>query len=362
MVRSATASFMGEGQIFGNGFHETMETERTLNHLDSVIAALKTEPAVEQYSVRTLSFAMISSPANVASVSLAGIQPDQEVHLSQIDDGITKGSFFGDGNPRALVIGTELAEILKVGLGDRVVVTAARVHSDDLSQEMFRVTGIFHLGMDEIDRGMIFAHLDKVQTMLNLPGQAHVIALKFTDMQKGQDKSWSFWDRYSEKGNIARGWTELMPQLEAVLKVSDFSTVLMAFILFGVVALGIINTLFMSIHERIFEFGVLRAVGTRSYYVASLVLFEAGALALLSIGFGLMLGFVITGITSQVGIDYTGIQFAGVTFRQLLYPVLAVNQFTVYPFWVFVFTIIVGCYPAIHTARMAPADALQKTF
>jgi ABC-type antimicrobial peptide transport system permease subunit len=117
----------------------------------------------------------------------------------------------------------------------------------------------------------------------------------------------------------------------------------------------------MSLHERIFEFGVLRAVGTRPLGIAQLIIFEAGALAVLSIGLGIIMGFLITFITSKVGIDYTGIEFAGMTFRELLYPVLKIRQFLFYPFWVFVFTEIAGIYPAAYAAKMAPADAMRKS-
>jgi ABC-type antimicrobial peptide transport system permease subunit len=149
--------------------------------------------------------------------------------------------------------------------------------------------------------------------------------------------------------------------MEAVFELTQFSTLLTGLILFGVVALGIINTLFMSIHERMFEFGVLRAVGTRPFSVARLIFFEAASLAIVSIILGNILGFIITYIMSVVGIDYTGIEFSGVTFRELLYPELKWFQFVKYPFWVFVFTIFTGIYPAIYAAKMSPAESLRKS-
>jgi ABC-type lipoprotein release transport system permease subunit len=362
MIHSATASFMGEGQIYRQGFKETRESDLTLNNSDDVINRLEDEEKVAAFAERTISFAMISSPANVSSVSLVGINPKREPSLSQVDDALIKGAFFTENNPRNCLIGSKLADILKVELGDRIVLTVAQVHTDDLSQEMFRISGIFHFNIDEMDRGMAFIRLEKAQEMLNLQDQVHVIALKFTDMELGQKENWDFWQQYSQNQNLARGWTELMPELHAALQLTDFSTLITAAILFGVVALGIINTLFMSIHERMFEFGVLRAVGTRPFGVAALIIFEAGALAVLSILFGELLGFGLTYAISVVGIDYTGIEFAGVTFRELLYPVLQVDQFIIYPFWVFVFTVVIGVYPAIYAARLSPADALRKTF
>ena len=152
-----------------------------------------------------------------------------------------------------------------------------------------------------------------------------------------------------------------MPQLEAALKMTDFSTYLIAMILFGVVALGIVNTLFMSLHERMFEFGVLRAVGTRPFVTGQMILYEAASLAVLSIGLGALMGFVLTFIVSKTGIDYSGIEFAGVTFQELLFPVFSWQQYFRYPVWVFVFTIVTAVYPAVYAARLSPAKAMRRS-
>ena len=136
----------------------------------------------------------------------------------------------------------------------------------------------------------------------------------------------------------------------------------MGAILFGVVIFGIINTLFMSLYERMFEFGVLRAVGTRPFGMARVILFEAGALAIVSIGLGAILGFLLTALLAHTGIDYTGIEMMGVTMQEFIRPVMTVEQFIIYPIWVFVFTIIAGLYPARYVAKMLPVDAMRRSF
>ena len=362
MVKTATASFLGDGQIHREGFRDTQAVEMTMNQLNEVIDALSQEAIVQQFTPRTFAFGMITSSANVSAISLVGVQPPTERFLSQIDDAIIEGAYFEGDNNRDIVIGAKLAELLEVTLGNRVVVTVAQSESGDLSQEMFRISGIYHLGGDAMSGGMAFVRLGKAQEMLAIGSGIHEIAIKFTDTRYGQDKNLPFWERYSQHGNKALGWTEILPQLQAVFEMSKYSKYIMGVILFGVIVFGIINTLFMSLYERMFEFGVLRAVGTRSFGMARLILFEAGALAIVSIVLGALLGFGLTWIFTRVGIDYTGIEMMGVTIQELIYPVMTIKPFILYPICVFIFTIITGLYPARYAAKIAPATAMRRSF
>ncbi len=361
MIRSATASFMGDAQIHAEGFRQTQMVDKTINKYEQLKTELDEEGIIQYWAPRVTNFAMINSAADVSSINLVGVEPDREKHLSQVDDSLIKGDFFKGDNERDIVIGRELAVTLDVELGDRVVVTVAQAGTGDLSQEMFWISGIFRMHIKEMDSTMVFIRITKAQELFGLGDNIHEIALRFPDPGYGQNQQLNLWDKYSQYENVAEGWTEIIPQMKAALELSDFSTYFVAIILFGVVAIGIINTLFMSLHERMFEFGVLRAVGTKPLGLFRLIVFEAASLAVLSIVIGLILGFVLTYVTSRIGIDYTGIEFAGVTFRDLLYPVIKVSQFIEYPIWVFVFTIIAGIYPAVHAARMNPAKAMRRS-
>ncbi len=362
MIRTATASFLGDAQIHREGFRDAQEVSLTVQALGSVTESLTKEESVAHFTQRTLASSMITSPANVSAISLVGVHPPTEKFLSLIDDAITEGTYFEGDNSRDIVIGAKLAEILEIGLGDRVVVTVAQAGSGELSQEMFRISGIYHFADAAMNSGMAFVRLEKAQEMLALGKDIHEIAIKFTSIAYSQETTLPFWDTYSQHGNEVLSWTELMSQLTVVLEMTRYSKYIMGVILFGVVVFGIINTLFMSLYERMFEFGVLRAVGTRPFGMARVILFEAGALAIVSIGLGTILGFVLTGVLAHVGIDYTGIEMMGVTMQEFIYPVLEVQQFIIYPIWVFIFTLIAGLYPARHVAKMAPVDAMRRSF
>lgn len=362
MIRTATASFLGDAQIHREGFRDEQEASMTIQALDEVTASLAEETIVQHFTQRVLVSGMITSPANVSAIHLVGVQPSTEKSLSLIDDAITKGAYFEGDNNRDVVIGAKLAEILETELGDRVVVTVAQAGTGELSQEMFRISGIYHFADEAMNSGMAFVRIQKAQEMLAIGNEVHEIAIKFTSIAYSQDTTLPFWDTYSQHGNEALSWTELMSQLSVVLEMTKYSKYIMGVILFGVVVFGIINTLFMSLYERMFEFGVLRAVGTRPFGMARVILFEAGALAIVSIGLGIILGFVLTAVLAHVGIDYTGIEMMGVTMQEFIYPVMEIQQFIIYPIVVFIFTIIAGLYPARYVAKMAPVDAMRRSF
>ncbi len=362
MIRSATDSFIGQGQIHADGFRDTLEVEKTVNNLQRVVDGLKNEKRIKNFSLRTQSFAMLTSAANVTSIMLYGIDPVHEKDISEIDEAIKEGTYPGDSDMQQILIGSKTAATLEAGIGDRLVVTVAQAGTGDLSQEMFRVSGIFHFGIQEMDGAMVFIDLKKSQEILGLGQDVHEIALRFHDLKDAGDRSLNFWKKYSQNGNEAIGWKDIMPQMEALLKMSDLSKAITAIIIFSIVGLTIMNTLFMSLYERMFEFGVLRAIGTRPLRMALMILLEGGYLAVISIIIGNAIGFFFSYLFSVYGIDYRGIEFAGTTINELIYPVMNTRQYLLNPLYVFLFTLIAAIYPAYYTARLTPAKAMKRSF
>ncbi len=362
MISNLTSSFMGEGQIHRSAFRETMDSELTLRSLDAVVDSLAKDPRVERFSVRTLVPGMLSSAANFRAILIVGMEPNEERHLSQVDDAIVAGDYFQQQSQTTeIVIGERLADELGASLGSRLVVTVAQPGTGDLAQQLFLVSGIYRFNSRDMDSGMAFIRLSEARRMLGFGREAHEIALKFANPGIAADAANDFWKDYSTNGNEALGWTRLAPQLEAIFRLTGIVLYVMALILFGVVAFGIVNTLFMSIYERIFEFGVLRAVGTRPFRLGELIVFESGALAVVSIFMGVILAGALLWIFARIGIDYRGIEFEGVTMRDLIYPVATVRQFLIYPAWALLFTLLTGTYPAVHVARLNPAEAMRRS-
>ncbi len=361
LIDSATSTILGEAQIHHKDFRQSQDVEKLIIKRDEIRSKLKNDTNVKYFSERVLSLGMITSPATAESVVVYGINPDQDKNLSKIDDKINKGDYFNNGENSEIVIGIKLAEVLEVDIGDRIVLTTAQAFNGELSQEMFRVSGIYRFNVKEMDNGMVFVRSKVLQKMLNVGDGIHEIAVKFNNIRMAEDKKLPFWSEYGSGENEAVSWIKILPELKNVMDMTDISLFMMGGILFFVVVFGIINTLFMSLYERMFEFGILKAVGTRPSGLRKLIIFEAGCLAVISNVIGIIISIIIGSLLVRYGIDYGGIEISGAYVHENIYPVMNIYQFIIYPVFVIVFTVIVGLYPAYVAGKMKVTDALRKS-
>lgn len=196
--------------------------------------------------------------------------------------------------------------------------------------------------------------------MLKLEGRIHQIALRYSKLtQDGTPVNPLKKPDDSSKNELLL-WTELMPSLYMISQMTDLSMAIMGTILFLIIALGITNTLLMGLYERMFEFGVIKSIGTTPWQAARIMFFEAVCLGFVSIIVGLILALFVTALFANYGIDYTGIEFSGVTFQEKIYPSYKWSRLVLYPFMSLGFTLLASLYPAFKLWKMLPVEALRK--
>ena len=122
-----------------------------------------------------------------------------------------------------------------------------------------------------------------------------------------------------------------------------------------VAALGIANTMVMSILERTREIGIMKAIGASEGEIKLIFFVEAAVIGAAGAVFGLLLGFGVTRVANLV-----------VNARLLPEGEAAVNLFY-FPSWLIlgafgfsiVISLIAGLYPAVRAAGIDPVEALR---
>lgn len=359
MVSSLTHTIEGEAQVLRKGFRNNYDADYTINNPEEVISLLEADPVVAGFAPRVIIGGMIASSYNSAGGLIYGVNGQSEIGVSRIRDALIKGEYL-TGEPREILLGSGLAELLEVELGNRIILTAAAVDTDELSQELFRVSGIVEFGPEEMDETFAFINLDRAQEVFGLDGKLHQVAIRFTDPALARDRNLPLFKRLTTEDNEALGWLDLQPAIGSMIEMTNYSTGIIAAILFALTSLGVINSMFMSIYERIYEFGVIKAIGTTPFQLVQLVLFEAFLLALISCAFGIVLGYLSSDYFSTHGIPMGKMEVSGIVIDGNMYTRTALYQFINFPIYVTLLTLAAAIYPALFAARIVPTQALQR--
>jgi ABC-type antimicrobial peptide transport system permease subunit len=134
-------------------------------------------------------------------------------------------------------------------------------------------------------------------------------------------------------------------------------------VVFVAMGFGIVNTTLMAVYERMREFGLLKALGMKPWWILREVLTESFLLLITGMIIGNGLGLVSIFVLSRSGIDLSalaaGAEYAGMT--RIIYPAIDLKDVTVANLVVLVLGLCVSAYPAVKAARFTPVEALTHT-
>ena len=235
---------------------------------------------------------------------------------------------------RQVIIGRQAAETLGLEVGDTL----------RLLESTFRVAGIYETGVGLEDSGVVIG-LREAQALAGKPHQVMWYLVKLRDPERVESVQ-DYLDAHFPEIDISltSEIVEIMPDMRTMEEMIGQISFLAVFI--G--AVGMLNTMLMSVLERTREIGVLRALGWRRRQVVGMILQEALALGAVGGVCGIILGLGLTwGITQIPGIG--GMLKASYS-PELFAQALAVALVT---------GVIGGLYPAWRATRMRPVEALR---
>jgi putative ABC transport system permease protein len=299
-------------------------------------------------------------------VRVIAIDPARDERVFSFRNTVTNGRYLEAGEYGAM-IGEWLAADLSVAVGDPLTVST-RTRSGFHQTLDLEVVGILNCPNPAINKGTLFMPLDIADELMEMGGAVTEIDLKYRDY------------RTAEKTNaeLAAGplaafpdltvvsWKDLSADYLAISSTKKGGSNVILFLVFIIAAVGVSNTMLMTIYERIRELGMMRALGMRDRDIRRAFLLEAGGIGLIGSVAGTVLGCLLNAAMVRWGIDFSA--FLDMSKMDIGYRISSVMHAAWNPPVIFVafFAGVIACVavavlPVRRALKLTITDCLRHT-
>ncbi len=364
MIRNAVRLGSGNLTVEHKGYPDEPSNDKLVSESSVLRDRIREIPGIRNVSERIIVMGLIYTAENSAGVAVFGVDPAADMTRKSLEPEIIDGRYLEVDDKRGVLIGADLARRLKASVGDKAVVMA-QDSSGQISSQLVRVRGIFETGINEMDGYVAQVNLPLARALLGVSEGATQLAVFLEDEKQQARVKEEIEPLIREPDAEVFDWEDVMPDLVLFVQMDNAGTYIFMGIILVVVALGILNTILMSVLERTREFGLMVALGMGPGRLLRLVLLETTFLSLVSLGVGAILGFGVHLYFAKYGFDMgfasdEQLTMAGAVFDSVLYSELAPARVLLLLGIVFSVTLAVGIYPALRASRVDPVRAITK--
>ncbi len=348
------------GGDFPGGSQQTSETN-TPTLTDSDILAISTADGVETVSGIISGRATVQYLAQTATVSVEGIDPTawNTMTTSQL----ASGRYLEPGDGTSILIGNNVAN----GMFDYNLTENMQIR---VESKTFIIVGILKesgTGSFGGDDRTIFMTLESARDIITDidNNEYSSIQVKITDTNAvdqiieniNQVLYTSRMVTEDTKDFTVTSPTSMLETIQSTMATLTFFLTSIAGISLLVGAIGIANTMFMSVMERTRLIGILKSIGTKNSEIMKLFLTESAIIGLMGGLLGIFLGFIVVGIISSVGINIMGMGRMGTnTSVAVITPVLIIFALL----FSTAIGILSGLIPARQAAKLQIVEAMRS--
>lgn len=334
----------------------SLEWKNLLDNVDALIGQAKGLGEVKAATPVLWATSVLNTVEDSIGLRIYGIEPDSAFY-EPIRQAMVAGEFVAADDRSGILLGKHLAEEMKVGVGDHVVLTI--INADGKPDEaQFTVRGLFSTGILSYDQGAALMPLARAQSFTGTAGHASAVVLLLSD-QNNADKVAA---ELATPQVRALTWQKLNEIFLQAMETGLSFYAILDFIVMLVVAVVIANTLLMAVFERTREMGILAALGMKPRQILLMFLLEAALLGVVGILVGYALGSAGVGYLAKYGIDFgegAAAAAQNIPLATRLYARYVPDTFIGLSFGTLVVILLASLYPAWFAARLEPVKALH---
>ena len=344
---------------------EATPLDKGLPHPEATLAAVAAQGLTGAPRVRFV--ARVSNYTDEIPVLADAVDPAADTRVFRLAQAVTAGSWLSGAAPRSVVLGAQLARELKVGVGDTVLISAQTVN-DVTNADEYTVAGLVSTPVPEVNRAGLYMPLDDARVLLDAPGGSGGLV---TEVDVALPRAGSL-NAAIAQGNAAAARLRAALPAERVDPIGSLAESYLALrnakasyslipiiIVLVISAVGIVNTILMSVYSRIREIGVLRAYGMTPRDIRRLFTLEGLALGLAGSCLGVALGAILDVLLIAGGIDMAAFAMGSLPISGVLRGEWNPKTMLIGFIFGVVVSLIAARIPARRAGRLEPTAALR---
>ena len=338
--------------------------ERSVVGADAVAAQVQAAWPEGIVVERTFLGGLLTSPTSSAGVMITAIQPELESQVSDWQDKVDEGAWLEPDDTRGILLGVKLAEALDVSVGKKVVLMGQG--KDEVNSKLLRVRGFLKTGAAQMDGSLALVTVGAAQDFLDQPDAVSQISLHVSQSKDSEAALVAVRSALGARSGIeVLGWKEAVEEVYEFTQTDKRTNNSIFFIIGLITALGIVNTVLMSVMERVREFGVMLALGTSPARLRLLILTEGLLIGLIGAALGLGAGSALTSYLVEHGIDYSemlggeSIDMAGVAVDTFIKAAWDWPTMAVYCGVAVLLSVLATVYPAWKVGALRPVESMR---
>ena len=356
IIETSVESKVGALQVFKAGYLGSDDPlKMTLMDDPELVAKIRSVQSVVAVAPRLDFDGMLSNGSEGTLFNATAIDPAREYTVCpRRATYVAKGSRpLSTDSERAALIGQTLAESLAAKPGSPLVMQAVGSHAGINALDV-TVQGFLRTTHPSESKRAATVTLAFAQELLRMKDGITHYVVGIRNIEQLDETATRLRATLGPSFQVTT-WRDLDSTNSGREKIIKGLMFVITLVLFLLVLTGVVNTMMMSVYERIREIGTMLAVGVRRHRIRALFLWEALLLAFFSAGVGSLLGFGVVswmgrrGITKAFGPNEPVTYIPQVTFGFLLTVVL----FTVAG------ALVAALYPAWKGSRLRPVEALR---
>ncbi|UQY79880.1 ABC transporter permease [Candidatus Hepatincola sp. Av] len=305
MQNFALDNLLGHMKILQKDYKLDPSVQHSFVISSATLAKIANIEGVKGVTKRIQAPIVIKSERDVRNAVLVGVDINTEKNLSFIgkDYGYTKLKEVLQNNQ--VLIGRKLLENLETKIDYKIVASGQNSNNKLVENALF-IKDIYTSGLPKVEEIYIIAEINSVAKMYNLPNKVTEVSILLTN----DNKYFEVFTKVQQllpKDTLLYGWGDLMPFLKNWLSLMKVNLSIFFGIVFFAAAIPLTNTLLISILERMYEFGIMQALGVKKFYIAFSIMVEAFIIVVLGLIGGLIIGLLFSFILQKTGINISGV-------------------------------------------------------